>query len=245
MVDLRDIACGALGALGSLLYPEHCGACGVRLGEKKTGDGLICEGCRSLIVPMPQHCCPLCSDPLALFPHCPNCEGRQWHLSAIVSGCRYKGVVRDLIQRFKYGRDQSLLPLLGAILLPALEDSRIAGRKFDAVVPVPLHPSREREREFNQAMLLALPVARHLGIPVIPMLARIRRTAPQAGFDRRGRMENLEGAFVLRSKRSFPEAASLLLVDDVTTTGATLDACAAVLLEEGATDVFAVTVARG
>jgi len=245
VLDFRAIAGGALGALGSLLYPRHCGVCGVRLEGNRADEGVICAECQSLTVSMPQQSCPVCSDPLALWPHCPNCEGRRWHLSAIVAGCRYQGVVRDLIQRFKYGRDQSLLPLLSSILIPALADSRISGRKFDAVVPVPLHPLREREREFNQAALLASPVARHLGIPVIPMLARTRRTAPQAGFDRRGRMENLEGAFELRSKKGVPEAASLLLVDDVTTTGATLDACAAVLLQDGASAVLAVTVARG
>ncbi len=204
----------------------------------------MCGECRTLILPMPEACCPVCSDPLA-FPYCPNCEGRRWHLSAIAAGCRYQGTVRDLIQRFKYGRDQSLVRLLSTLLLPALADPRIAARKFDAVVPVPLHPLREREREFNQSALLASPVARHLGIPLTSMLARTRRTAPQAGFDRRVRMENLEGAFALRCKRHYPEGMSLLLVDDVTTTGATLDACAAVLMEEGACEVCAVVVARG
>jgi len=232
-------------ALGSLLYPAHCGVCAGRLAGESGREGVICRECRALIQALPEHRCPVCSDPLARFPFCPNCEGRRWHLSVIAAGCRYQGVVRDLIQRFKYGRDQSLVRLLSTLLVPALADPRIASRKFAAVVPVPLHPLREREREFNQAALLASAAARHLGIPALPLLKRVRRTAPQAGFDRRGRMENLEGAFALCKKRFAVEGLSLLLIDDVTTTGATLDACAAVLLEAGAVDVCAVTVARG
>lgn len=151
------------------------------------------------------------------------------------------------MQRFKYGRDQSLLPLLSMLMAKGLEDPAISGRKFDAVIPVPLHPLREREREFNQAALLAAPVARSLGLPIWSPLVRKRATAPQAGFDRRHRMENLQGAF--ERKRGgggiVPEGSSLLLVDDVATTGCTLDACAAVLMEAGAGEVCAITVARG
>ena len=161
----------------------------------------------------------------------------------IVAGCRYEGLVRELIQRFKYGRDQSLVRLLGDLLLPALEDPRLKGKKFDAIVPVPLHSLREREREFNQSDLLAARLGASLKIPVIRALKRTRATAPQAGFDRARRMENLEGAFALR--RPLPSDATILLVDDVTTTGTTLDACAAILMEEGAAEVCAVTVARG
>lgn len=247
-------------ALLSLFYPAHCAACGCRLTEKsaretagdggdeenhlaESWEGVICEPCRRAILAPPEHCCPICSHPMAGVFLCPNCDGRRWHLSVIVAGCRYKGLVRELIQRFKYGRDQSLVRLLGDLLLPALEDPRLKGKKFDAIVPVPLHSLREREREFNQSDLLAARLGARLKIPVIRALKRTCATAPQAGFDRAQRMENLEGAFAL--KRSLPSDATILLVDDVTTTGTTLDACAAILMEEGAAEVCAVTVARG
>ena len=182
---------------------------------------------------------------------CPNCDGRRWHLSVIVAACRYEGLVRELIQRFKYGKDQSLVRLLGNQLVKALEDPRLQGKKFDAIVPVPLHSLKEREREFNQSELLANRLGKKLGIPVRHALKRIRSTAPQAGFDRARRMENLEGAFAFASsaakaqKGSWQQDATILLVDDVTTTGTTLDACAAILMEEGAAEVCAVTIARG
>lgn len=174
---------------------------------------------------------------------CPNCEGRRWHLSVIVAGCRYEGLARELIQRFKYGRDQSLMRPLGDLMLPALSDPRLHSQSFDAIVPVPLHPLREREREFNQAALLAKRVARHLELSVDSVLKRTRDTMHQAGFDRPHRLKNLEGAFEVR--KPFPEGAKLLLLDDVTTTGATLNACAGVLMEAGAGEICAVTVARG
>jgi ComF family protein len=174
---------------------------------------------------------------------CPNCDGRHWHLETIVPACRYEGDVRGMIQRFKYGRDIAMARPLGRLLARALGDPRIAGRNFDAVVPVPLHPRRERERGFNQAELLSRLLARSMGLPKQDLLKRTRPTAQQAGFDRLHRMGNLRGALVLR--RPIPPDATLLLVDDVSTTGATLDACAMVLKEAGAAEIAAVVVARG
>jgi ComF family protein len=174
---------------------------------------------------------------------CPNCHGRRWHLSSIVAACRYEGVTVELIKRFKYGRDRTLAPVLGQLLSGAMNDPRLVDKRFDAIVSVPLHLLREREREFNQSALLALMLGKQLGCCVKNLLRRTRATAPQAGLDRMERMQNLEGAFEVRKPPL--EGGSLLLVDDVTTTGATLDACAAVLMEAGATEVSAVVVARG
>ncbi len=238
---------GAIGSLRSLFYPAHCGLCGVGLEEQEGPEALICSGCLEKISPLPSQHCGICSHPMEGMLRCRNCDGRVWHLSVIVAGCRYEGAVRDLVQRFKYGRDQSLLPLLSMLMDRGLEDQAISGRKFDGVIPVPLHPLREREREFNQAQLLAVPVARRLGLPLLSPLRRKRATSPQAGFDRRHRMENLRGAFERRSGRGgfVPEGGVLLLVDDVATTGCTLDACAAVLREAGAAEVCGIVVARG
>lgn len=206
---------------------------------------MICPECLKGIRSPPEQRCPVCSHPMEGMLMCPNCEGRRWSLSVIVPACRYGGLVRELIQRFKYGRDQSLTRPLGHLLIRALDDPRLRGKAFDAVVPVPLHPLRAREREFNQAELLARFLGKRLGIPVADLLRRTRMTAPQAGFDRDARMRNLRGAFAIGGRRKLPPDALLLLVDDVSTTGSTLDACAAVLMEEGASEVCAVTVARG
>lgn len=232
-----------------LFYPPHCAACGCRIIE---GDGgnlsdveILCTECRMQVSLPPEHRCPICSHPLLGMQMCSNCEGRRWHLSVIVAACRYEGLVRELIQRFKYGRDQSLIRPLGRLLAGTLDDPRLQGKAFDAIVAVPLHPLREREREFNQSELLARSLGKRTGIPVVDLLRRTRRTAPQAGFDRDARMRNLEGAFELARGKTLPPDALLLLVDDVSTTGSTLDACASVLMEEGASEVCGVVVARG
>ena len=174
---------------------------------------------------------------------CPNCEDRLWHLSMVIAACRHEGLVRELIHRFKYGKDQSLVRPLANLLPSAMQDPRIRGKRFDAIVPVPLHPQRDRERGFNQSALLSAQLGKYLNLTVRLLLKRTRITASQARFDRQQRMENLAGAFTLRGKIS--EGVNLLLVDDVTTTGATLDTCAAVLREAGAAEVCAVSVARG
>ena len=233
---LREMATG----IRTLFYPPHCGACASRLDDD---DESLCGSCRAAILSPSEHLCPICSHPMHGIILCPNCEGRRWHLSVIVPGCRYEGLARELIQRFKYGGDQSLMRPLGDLILPAFRDPRLIRKEFDAIVPVPLHPLREREREFNQAALLATRLAKHLGLPVAHLLKRNRATVAQAGFDRPHRLKNLEGAFEIRGV--VEEGASLLLVDDVTTTGTTLNACAAVLSAAGAGDICAVTVARG
>ncbi len=231
-----------LKGLRSLLYPPHCGSCGCSLAEYDP-EQTLCEPCLAKIFPPPGEICKVCSHPMRGLLLCPNCEGRLWHLTVIVTGCRYEGLARELIQRFKYGRDQSLMRPLGDLMMPALRDPRLAGKEFDAIVPVPLHPVREREREFNQAALLSLRLAQHLNLPVMHLLKRNRGTLPQAGFDRTRRLRNLEGAFELTG--GFDGEIRLLLVDDVTTTGTTLNSCASVLMQAGADEVCAVTVARG
>ena len=166
------------------------------------------------------------------------------HFEASVSVYRSRGVVREVVHSFKYSRQIHLRHLLGRWLAEALADPRLAGRRFDLVVPVPLHPARQRERGFNQAELLAAELQHISGLVVRNVLQRTRYTATQTQFDRSERMENLRGAFRLR-RGSNVQDLRMLLVDDVLTTGSTLSECASVLREAGARSVHAVTVARG
>lgn len=232
------------GILLDLLYPPHCALCGRRIEVETSGErALFCEACLDTIPLPPADRCPICSHPMSGRVFCPNCEERHWHLASIVPACRFEGGVRDMIHRFKYGRDITLARPLGKLMERALRDTRISGKTFDCLVPVPLHPLRERERGFNQAAMLAHRLSRSTGIPGHDLLKRILPTERQAGCDRSHRMENLRGAFSLRLP--VPRDGKLLLVDDVSTTGATLDACAALLKEGGAGEVCAIVVARG
>jgi ComF family protein len=124
-----------------------------------------------------------------------------------------------------------------------LDDDRLRGRQFDLIVPVPLHPARQRERGFNQASLLAELLARQSSIPLKPLLERIRYTNTQTALDRSERMENLHNAFRLR-KNVDVRGLRVLLVDDVLTTGSTMNECARVLKRAGALSVYGATAAR-
>src|SRR5204863_9391333 len=124
-----------------------------------------------------------------------------------------------------------------------LDDERLRDHHFDVIVPVPLHPARQRERGFNQASLLAELLSVHTSIPCRPLLERIRYTTTQTALDRSERMENLHNAFRLR-KNANVRGLHVLLLDDVLTTGSTLSECARVLKRAGAISVHAATAAR-
>jgi ComF family protein len=144
------------------------------------------------------------------------------------------------IARFKYGDRADLAPRLGRSLL--LAASRLEGA-VDVVLPIPLHPRRLAERGYNHAALLADPVARSLSVPLEPSaVSRVRHTQRQASLDRHHRILNVVGAFRVRD-RALLKGARVLLVDDVRTTGATLEACAATLHEAGARQVLALVLA--
>ena len=152
--------------------------------------------------------------------------------------------MRELIHRFKYQQEYRLRHPLADWLAESLLDSRIQNKPFDSIVPVPLHPTRLREREYNQAAELAKLLGKRTGKPVLNCLRRIRYTPTQTRFDRTERMENLRNAFNL-GKNSNVQKKHLLLIDDVLTTGSTVDECSRVLREAVAASVRVMTVARG
>ena len=232
-----------LPALISLLYPSACAGCGK---DVDSGE-YICPDCDSGLTRIVRPFCEKCSEPFqGAITHafdCANCAHRELHFDAAVSAFRSRGVVRKAILDFKYGRQAHLRHLIGNWLLAGMDDDRIRGRHFDVIVPVPLHPARQRERGFNQAALLADLLNERLSVSVQPMLERIRYTTTQTAFDRAERMENLRGAFRLR-KNSDVRELRVLLIDDVLTTGSTLSECARVLKRAGAASVYAVTAAR-
>jgi competence protein ComFC len=173
-----------------------------------------------------------------------NCGDRELAFDFATAAYRSRGVVRDLIHQFKYRRQMHLRHLLSRMLGEGFRDVRLAEAPPDLIVPVPLHATRKREREFNQAEVLARLVGARLKIPVADVLRRRRYTFTQTNFHREERFDNLAGAFVLH--RGFDvRDRRIALVDDVLTTGSTADACARVLREAGAAAVVVITVARG
>jgi competence protein ComFC len=232
-----------LPALGSLFYPPTCVVCSGTV----EGFHYLCATCRSRAPRIVAPFCAKCSEPffgaITQTFSCANCEHRILHFDAAVAAYRSRGVVRKLVHDFKYGRQRHLRYPLAEWLGETLHDPRLRGRRFDIVVPVPLHAARERERGFNQATLLAELLASQVVLPLRPVLERIRYTTTQTAYDRAERMENLHEAFRLRKNRDVREL-RVLLIDDVLTTGSTLSECARVLKAAGAISVHAATAAR-
>ncbi|HEY5705365.1 MAG TPA: ComF family protein [Terrimicrobiaceae bacterium] len=231
-----------LETLSELFFPPHCAGC-----EEAIRSGWLCKTCADSLVPVRPPRCEACSQPysgaLDSFV-CANCRGRAFHFVCAVAVMQSRGIVRELIHRFKYGGEVWVGTLLSDFLANGLRDPRLKDHSFDAVVPVPLHPLRRREREFNQAEVLSRELAKKNGLALCEALERLRYTVTQTHFDRRRRMQNLRDAFALR-RNVCVQGMDLLLVDDVLTTGSTLDECARVLLAAGARSVRALTVARG
>jgi ComF family protein len=200
--------------LVDLLAPPLCAACDAEL----RGRAVFCAACVPSVIPA----LPFVADDVAAF-------------------ALYGGAVAEALRRLKYGGRADLALPLGHL---ARRVARAASIEADAVVPVPLHPSRLAERGYNQAALLAVEVARELDAALWPRaLRRIRHTAQQARLDRAARRDNVAGAFAARTPRAIA-GRRLLLVDDVCTTGATLAACAEALHAAGAAEVVSLVVAR-
>ena len=231
-------------ALVSLLYPPHCANCGAAT----EGGVHLCAACAGQARKIEAPFCQRCSEPFdgAITGEftCANCADRTLHFDCAISRYLSRGVVREFVHRFKYDRHFYLRHPLADWLAAALNDERIRAQPIGALVPVPLHSARFREREFNQADVLAVMLAQRTGTPLLRALTRIRYTTTQTRLDRHERMENLRNAFRVR-QTSAVQNRHLVLVDDVFTTGSTVDECARVLRAAGAASVRVVTVARG
>jgi competence protein ComFC len=184
--------------------------------------------------------CERCGEPLRNPGFCQRCLQRDLSPLIIRSWGYYEGPLRNAIHKLEYHRNLSLSANLAEPLIQYLDD---LAWEFDSVIPVPLGVARLRERGYNQAALLALPIALQTGAAYIPRgLVKVRETPTQVGLNREKRWENVINAF-----RAVPEIVfgrSILVVVDVTTSNATLEACSASLLAAKAKQVYCLTLAR-
>lgn len=221
--------------LARLLLPPRCLLCG-----EPGADGRdLCRDCAEAL-PWNRHACPRCALPLPQSePVCGECLRRPPPLARAHAACVYGFPFDRLVPRFKFHHDLAAGRLMAELLGESLADLA----RPQAIVPIPLHASRLRKRGYDQALELAKPVARELGIPLLAdALLRVRPTSPQSELDAEARQRNLRHAFAARPGVALP--GHVALIDDVMTTGATLNAAAKVLLRAGVTRVDAWVCAR-
>jgi competence protein ComFC len=201
-------------------FPRRCIGCG------KVGS-FLCPECLGKL-------------PRLLPPLCPNC-GRPQAIDGIRSLFRFDEVIRKAIHQLKYRNLKSISPCLAELLVDYLRSNPLPG---EALVCVPLHPRRLRERGYNQSSLLAGELGKRIDLPVIEdCLIRVKQAQPQVrAVDVEERRRNVADAFVCRDERV--SGKQIILIDDVCTSGATLESCAAALKNKGVTSVWGLTLAR-
>jgi ComF family protein len=248
--SLRSLAGGLL----DLIYPPRCLVC------ERYDTPSLCETCSAAFTPIPDPLCGTCGRPVEPEQSgpCRTCDahresvGGDWAFDSARSAGIFEGSLRLALHRLKYTAGESLGLPLGAYLA-----NRVAGHELfsseqigaiDSILAVPMHPLRERSRGFNQASLLAAPVAEILGVPLLPpgTVRRTRRRPAQVGLSQKQRRQNVKEAFVV-PEREAPLIAGkqILIIDDVFTTGATVNACASALRDAGAARILVATLAGG
>ncbi|MCS6829279.1 MAG: ComF family protein [bacterium] len=221
------------------LYPPRCAACAL------VGCAGWCDECAEHIPYIALPVCVRCGTPVHPEGFCIACYRRPLVPEAVRAVTRYEGVMRAAIHRFKYEGRPSLAPALAQLLVQSWQTPLAeALHGVDVVLPIPIHRRRERERGFNQSALLAREFCQSTGLPLLRgVLERTVYRQPQVGLGEVERRENVKDAFRMVQPHAV-RGKSVLLIDDVWTTGSTLNEAASTLLAAGAERVFAYTVAH-
>lgn len=231
-----------------LIFPRHCLGCQSELNHKTVS--LVCEACFDKIVLIPALSCHVCGKRSPKV--CRPCRKKTSLKGIICAGYYGDPILKKMIWTFKYQSVESLKIPLADLIAKYLRKENAAGFLFkDAVLtPVPLSRRRKTERGFNQSELLALQISKFLNLPAVNLLKRQKFSVPQADIsDWQKRKANISGAFISTSDVHIIDIGcrykKVILVDDVTTSGATLEECAAVLKKAGIKEIYGITVARG
>jgi ComF family protein len=220
--------------LQDLLFPQRCVSCG-QIGS------LLCDECQQKIDPVSPPWCPLCGYPAKDNHLCQRCRHSPLALDGIRSVAFFEGPLRKAMHALKYRGLRAVAAPLGGLMAAYWRRNPLPA---DLIVPVPLHRHRERTRGYNQADLLALALADQIDLPVCDdWLIRTHNTSPQIDLDAEARKMNVAGAFRARENETLV-GRRVLLIDDVCTTGATLEACSVPLRQAGAGSVWAFTLGR-
>ena len=218
----------------NILFPPRCVNCG------KCGS-FLCRKCRNKVVYLQPPLCLRCSKPIRTGAICSKCQSQTWDIDGIYSIFKYGGAIRQAVIQFKYHNIKALADPLSQLMSSYLIRHNLS---FDIIIPVPIHKRRLRERGYNQSSLLAQRLSRMTSIPVMEgILIRTKHTPSQAKSDSiEQRRKNIRNAFKCTGHNI--SGKRILLIDDVCTSGSTLNSCAASLKAAGAASVWGLTLAK-
>ena len=224
------------------IYPPRCISCRNPLPlENKRGRFLwLCGYCENLFTPLESPGCSVCSTPVnSGVSVCSSCHSRTFHFIHNRSAFAYEDLVRDLMHDIKFRRRKHVAQGLGRLWADMIKTSI---PDDSILVPLPMHPQKKRERGFDQAEVMAQAIAETSGTKLSAILERIKDTPPQSGLHPRQRVDNISGAFQIKPSCNVT-GKNCILIDDIYTTGASLNECAKVLIQGGASKVFTMTLA--
>lgn len=238
---------GIIQAFKDILYPLYCLICHTRIPGSKAQEPL-CARCKekinTLIPPFCAKCGRSISGAYTQEGKCASCLKGHFYFDRAWAGYAYEGVIKEMLHYFKYKQRVGLGRPLAGLMLDFIKDYRLPLSSCDYIIPIPLSPARFREREFNQAYVLAAALADYLKLKLLDNnLKRVRNTRSQAELDNRGRWKNIKGAFKIKTPGLIKDK-SILLIDDVLTTGATASEAAKALKNAGADSVYVLTLAN-
>jgi ComF family protein len=231
--------------ISDALFPPLCLSCSGVLQSELTK--VFCPDCHCQITFLTGSCCPICG---IVFPDspaghhlCGSCLENRPYFTYARAAVAYEGIILDAIHQFKYGRNTTTGDAL-ACFLADFDFADMDWSHFDVIIPVPLHIKRLRGRGFNQSLILAYALGKKHGIDVdFSLLKRRKLTLTQTGLDKKEREKNISGAFIAGNPERI-RGRNMILVDDVYTTGATINECAKTLVKAGVGQLAVLTLAR-
>lgn len=219
------------------MYPSRCPVCG------KIEQG-VCRECQSLLKVVRQPYCYKCGKPVGSMEQefCPDCRKTQHFYNQGFAMLLYEGKIKEAIHKIKYNNKREYLETF-AELLACYGQDRVRIWQPQVLIPVPMYPKKEKVRGYNQAEILARNLGKYWNLPVdAESLKKVKDTGAQKELDRMMRRKNLSDAFLAENKSGYQR---VLLVDDVYTTGSTVDAAAQALKEAGISDIFFAAICIG
>ncbi|OGX31935.1 MAG: hypothetical protein A3G37_01530 [Omnitrophica WOR_2 bacterium RIFCSPLOWO2_12_FULL_46_30] len=237
-----------LPALEEIIYPRYCLLCHIRIALENQLRGVICRDCIEKIKPNRPPFCRKCGRKILKFEApenvCAECSKTQFCFERAWASCTYEGVIKEMVHNLKYGNKIMLAKVLSQMMIDFVSDYHLPLEACDCAIAIPLSPRKLREREFNQAEALADNLCAHIGLKLLKNnLKRIRDTRSQTELEKSRRWQNMQGAFALREPGAV-QGKTILLIDDVLTTGATASEAARALKNAGAAGVYVLTLAN-